>query len=393
MKILYASAIELDCDGGPATHVLEMVRQWHRLGHDVLLLAPPFSRALVGPPGRVRHFPFVGYSLFRRLVSYACLFVLLGWHLARFRPDAVYERQMEYNPFVFWACRLFRVPLFVELNGLMVEDLRQTYAPALAIRAHEMVESGELGFSTGITCTSVRLKEKICGRNAALCRKTLAVPNGVNRALFRPMDRTVCRQTMGLGARVQVLGYVGTFSHLHQPEQAVRSFARVKEEIQDARLLMVGDGPLRKACEQLAQNLGVSSHVIFTGALPYEEVPVAVNCMDVGLVLASRERLEREGVVAFKFQEMLACGCPVVAQFLKTEDSVRHSGVAKMVPVGDEAALDRALIELLRDPAKAAGIAQRALCHVAEHVSWRQSAQLSIDFMNRMIRRVPVTDE
>jgi len=64
-----------------------------------------------------------------------------------------------------------------------------------------------------------------------------------------------------------------------------------------------------------------------------------------------------------------------------------------MVPVGDEAALDRALIELLRDPAKAAGIAQRALCHVAEHVSWKQSAQLSIDFMNRMIRRVPVTDE
>jgi phenylacetate-CoA ligase len=173
----------------------------------------------------------------------------------------------------------------------------------------------------------------------------------------------------------------------------VRSFARVKEEIQDARLLMVGDGPRRKACEQLAHNLGVSSHVIFTGALPYEEIPVAINCMDVGLVLASRERLEREGVVAFKFQEMLACGCPVVAQFLKTEDSVRHSGVAKMVPVGDEAALDQALIELLRYPAKAAGIAERALSHVAEHVSWKQSAQLSIDFMNRMIRCVPVTDE
>jgi glycosyltransferase involved in cell wall biosynthesis len=391
MKILYVSAIELDCDGGPTTHVVEIIRQWNRLGHDVLLLTPPFSRTFAGLPGRVRHFPFVGYSLFRRLVSYQCLFVLLVWHLAHFKPDAVYERQMEYNPFVFWACRLMRVPLFVELNGLIVEDLRQTHAPAPAIRAHEMVESIELGFSTGITCTSARLQEKICARGAALCRKTQAVPNGVNRELFRPMDRADCRQRMGLGARSKVIGYVGTFSHLHHPEQAVRSFGRVSENIPDAKLLMVGDGPRRKGCEQLAQNLGVSSHVIFTGALPYEEVPVAINCMDVGLALASRERLEREGVVAFKFQEMLACGCPVVAQFLKTEDSVRHSGVANMVPVGDEAALDRALLELLDHPVEAARMAERALRYVAEHVSWEKSAQLSVDFMNRIINGISIT--
>ena len=393
MKILYVSAIELDCVGGPTTHVVEVVRQWHRLGHDVLLLTPSFSRTFAGLPDRVCHYPFAGYSVFRRLVSYQCLFVLLVWHLARFRPDAVYERQMEYNPFVFWACRLMRVPLFVELNGLMVEDLRQTHAPAPAIRAHAMVERSELTFSTGITCTSARLKEKICVRGAALCRKTQAVPNGVNRALFRPMDRAVCRQRMGIGARVKVIGFVGTFSHLHQPEQAVRSFARVREEIQDARLLMVGDGPRRKGCEQLAQNLGVSSHVIFTGPLRYEEVPVAINCMDVGLVLASRERLEREGVVAFKFQELLACGCPVVAQFLEPADSVRYSGVAKVVPVGEEAALDRALLELLGNPAEAARMAERALRHVAEHVSWENSARLNMDFISRMIKRGPVADE
>jgi glycosyltransferase involved in cell wall biosynthesis len=393
MKILYVSAIELDCDGGPTTHVVEMVRQWHRLGHDVLLLTPPFSRTFAGLPDRVRHYPFAGYSVFRRLVSYQCLFILLVWHLARFRPDAVYERQMEYNPFVFWACRLMRVPLFVELNGLMVEDLRQTHAAAPAIRAHAMVESRELGSSTGITCTSARLQEKICVRGAALCRKTQAVPNGVNRELFRPMDRVVCRQWMGLGDRLKVIGYVGTFSHLHQPEQAVRSFARVREEIQDVRLLMVGDGPRRKGCGQLAQDMGVSSQVIFTGTLPYEEVPIAINCMDVGLVLASRERLEREGVVAFKFQELLACGCPVVAQFLEPADSLRYSGVAKMVPVGEEAALDRALLELLGNPAEAARMAERALRHVAEHVSWENSAQLNMDFMSRMIKRGPVADE
>lgn len=393
MKILYVSAIELDCVGGPATHVVEMIRQWHRLGHDVMLLAPRFYRAWAGLPDRVRHYPFAGYSVFRRLFSYQCLFVLLVWHLARFRPDAVYERQMEYNPFVFWACRIMRVPLFIELNGVMVEDLRRTHAPAPTILVHRMIESRELAFSAGITCTSPRLKQKICTRSATLCRKTQAVPNGVNRALFRPMDRAVCRKIMGLDPRLKVIGFVGTFSHLHQPEQAVRSLVRVSEENQDAMLLMVGDGPRRKGCERLAQDLGVSSHVIFTGSLPYEEVPVAINCMDVGLVLASRERLEREGVVAFKFLEMMTCGCPVVAQVLEPEESGRYAGVAKMVPVGDEAALERAMLELLGHPVQAAHMAEQALRYVAEQVSWEKSAQLSIDFMNRMIKRGPVADE
>ena len=90
---------------------------------------------------------------------------------------------------------------------------------------------------------------------------------------------------------------------------------------------------------------------------------------------------------------MLACGCPVVAQFLEPAESVRYSGVAKMVPVGDEAALDRALIELLDNPAVVARMAERASRYAAEHVSWEKSAQLSIDFMNRKIKRDPVTDE
>jgi len=393
MKILFVCAIELNTEGGPKTHIVEMVREWHKLGHEIWLLVPFFDQRKIKLPVRIRHYPFAGYSFFRRLVTYVFLFLALIRLLIAVRPAAVYERQMEYNPLIFFACRLLKVPLFVEINGLISEDLRLTGAPDWAIRAHEIVEKKEMAHSTGVMCTSPRLREIICSGNRNLGNKTTFIPNGANLELFRPMDRRFCRDKMGLDPQLRYIGFVGTFSHLHQPEQAVRSFARVREKIHDARLLMVGDGPRRKGCEQLAQNLGVSSHVTFTGLLRYEEVPVAINCMDVGLVIASRERLVREGVVAFKFQELLACGCPVVAHFLKPEESVRYSGVAKMAPVGDEAALDRALFELLGNPAEAAHMAERALRYVAEHVSWEKSAQLSIDFMSRMIKRGPVADE
>jgi len=385
MRILYVTAIELDVDGGPKTHILEILKQWHALGYEVRLLSPRFSHSRLSLTMQVCNYRFIGYSLARRLISYGFLLAALVVQMKRFRPEAVYERQMEYNPVTSWVCRLFRVPLFVEINGLIVEDLQHTGAPALALKIHQIVEAKELSMASGITCTSPRLKEKICGRDKKLNGKITFIPNGVNADLFRPMDRDLCCKQMGLDPRVKYVGYVGTFSHLHQPEQAVRSFSRVHQKIGDSRLLLVGDGPLRRKCEQMARTLGISGDVVFTGRVPYEEVPVAINCMDVGLVLSSRASLERVGVVAFKFQELLSCGCPVVAQFLAPEERRRFSTIAKMVPVADEDALDRALLELLGNPVEAARMAERALRYVAEHVSWEKSARLSVDFMGRAI--------
>jgi len=94
MKILYVSAVELDCVGGPTTHVVEMVRNLHVISNEVLLLTPSFNQSLLKLPThvKIKIYPFIGYSALRRLFSYGCLFIILLWHLLRYRPDAVYER-------------------------------------------------------------------------------------------------------------------------------------------------------------------------------------------------------------------------------------------------------------------------------------------------------------
>lgn len=383
MKILYVTAIELDSEGGPKTHITEMIRHWHQLGHDILLLAPRFDRESLKLPAHIVNFPFGGYSFGRRLITYVFLFFALIRCITRHKPAVVYERQMEYNPFVALACRLMKLPLFIEINGLIAEDLAHTGTANPIVRVHQYIEKKELAAAAGAVCTSSLLRDKLGARNSRTASKLCFIPNGVNLAIFRPMNKGRCRARIGLAADLKYVGYMGTFSFLHQPEQAVESFVYIQEKHPDTRLVLVGDGPRKKNCEKLAAYYGLKKFVIFTGAMKYEDVPVVLNCLDVALGLASRTRLEREGVVAFKFQEFMACGCPTISQYLDPLDYKRFSAFVKMVHVDDKPGLVAAILELLEDPDTGSSMAQRALAYMKDNVSWERSARMSIEFMDR----------
>lgn len=92
--------------------------------------------------------------------------------------------------------------------------------------------------------------------------------------------------------------------------EVYKEFAEVHLESRDNKkphLHLVGDGEKRSAYEQLVQDLGMSDHCTFYGALPPEDMPQMYNQCDF-LVLSSLK--ETFGVVLI---EACACGKPVVS--------------------------------------------------------------------------------
>jgi glycosyltransferase involved in cell wall biosynthesis len=96
-------------------------------------------------------------------------------------------------------------------------------------------------------------------------------------------------------------------------DHSIRAFAKVAERFADARLQVVGDGPLRERLEALAGRLGLNDSVTFTGPVAPEQVRNILAESDIYVqhsIVSPRGSTEGFGVA---IAEASSCGLPVVA--------------------------------------------------------------------------------
>lgn len=85
-------------------------------------------------------------------------------------------------------------------------------------------------------------------------------------------------------------------------------------ELQDLpiRGLIIGDGPGLPWLRQRAQDLGVANRVVFTGRVPYPEIPAYLRLMDVALSTQTNN-LPGQVRTTGKLPEYMAAGCFILA--------------------------------------------------------------------------------
>lgn len=94
------------------------------------------------------------------------------------------------------------------------------------------------------------------------------LPNGIDTEAFARQDperRAALRAELGVGPGEALLGHVGRFSAQKNHEGLLRIFAALLPELPNARLLLLGTGPLMDQARALAGELGISGRVIFAG--------------------------------------------------------------------------------------------------------------------------------
>lgn len=137
---------------------------------------------------------------------------------------------------------------------------------------------------------------------------------GVDTERFYPgCGGAEVRERLGIPTDAAVVVCTARMIKRKGQDTLVKAWPGVLEELPNARLLLVGDGPNRVGVERLASRLGVSDSVIFTGSVPWDEVPAYTDAGDVFAMLC-RTRLfglepEAFGIV---FLEAQACGLPVL---------------------------------------------------------------------------------
>ena len=169
-----------------------------------------------------------------------------------------------------------------------------------------------------------------------------------------------------------IVGTVKALEPTYGVEYLIRSFAllsRKYSETRKLRLVIAGEGRLRRSLEKLARSVGIESQTSFLGGIPHTRVPEVLNTFSVFCALSLRESF---GVAVL---EASACEVPVVVTNTGGLPEVVRDGVTGLiVPPKDLTRTANALERLLVDePFRSAlGVAGRKF--VLENYEWSENA-------------------
>lgn len=143
------------------------------------------------------------------------------------------------------------------------------------------------------------------------------IPTGV-RVAHKPEEdhsQDLYKQ-LGLTPKTPIVMSIGRVASEKNIDDVITAFAQVVEQIPEAKLVIVGDGPARSALESQASDLGIRESVIFVGEVQHEEV---YSYYRLGDVFASASTSETQGIT---FIESITADTPVVAMHSDYMDGI-----------------------------------------------------------------------
>jgi len=248
----------------------------------------------------------------------------LGHYLERHRIQLVHAFDVPSVLFAVPLARCYRVPVVLSSQ-----------------RAHRAL-------TPGITRHLLRLTDRLADGivvNSQAVARELMVEDGVPRSMlhlaYNGID-TSRFQPEGQRARLpwpEPRLVIGTVCAL-RPEKGLptllEAFARLRERCPQARLLIVGSGPMADSLEQRAGQLHLLGACHFQPAV--EEVDPWLRAMDIFVLPSLSEALSNA------LMEAMACGsCALATEVGGNPELVEHGQTGLLFPVGDSNALAAAL--------------------------------------------------
>lgn len=299
--------------------------------HALKIPAAPVARTLIGKQLRV-------------LLSIPAL----SAYLHRHRPDAVVSISNPANVAALWARHLSGtgVPVITCVNVPPSIALRPGRRTLLRVLSRRWYPEADLAIAN-----AGAVARDLEGFVPGLRGKVRTIPNPIDvdriraRAAERPSHPWVSREGSPLVLAVGKL----------KPQKDYPTLLRAFQALDPtARLLVLGEGPLRARLGRLARRLGIAERTCFAGF-----VPNPYSSMARASVLASASRWEG---FSNAIAEALACGCPVAATDCPggVREILADGRFGALVPVGDPHALADALREILDHPPDRAALRARA---------------------------------
>ncbi len=222
-----------------------------------------------------------------------------------------------------------------------------------------IIDNFMLRFVDKIITVSKALEDGLVGRGINR-NKVITIYNGVDSERFSEyFEKTNIRKEFNIDEGDFVIGTICRLVKQKGLEYLIRSMVMILKHYPSAKLLIVGDGPLKKRLQGLALRLQMDKNVIFAGAR--EDIPELLLMMDVFALPSLWEPL------ANAILEAHAASIPVVTTNVDgSPEIIINNRTGLLVEAGNSEKLADAVLYLLRNRDKAAEMAKLAKERIRE---------------------------
>ncbi len=182
------------------------------------------------------------------------------------------------------------------------------------------------------------------------------IPTGIEVSRFQNIRKdnprvSELRQRYDLDPDKKIILSLGRISEEKSVDVILNQMPSLLKAQPNSQLLIVGDGPYMEHILQVTRDLNIEEYVVFTGSIPYDDVPYYYALADV---FVSASKTETQGLTIF---EAMASSCPVIVYDDSNIDGIvidYYSG--RRFNTEDD--LLQTLTETLSQPEKADSMAQ-----------------------------------
>jgi len=285
--------------------------------------------------------------------------------LMRNRVDAVLAEFGPTATLMMGVCKQMGIPLIAHFHGF--DAYRRATLESFGLHYGELFEN-----AAAIIAVSRDMQDQLLSLGAP--RQKLHYNScGVDASAFQGADPLHNPPTFIA---------VGRFVDKKAPHLSLLAFKKVFEKIPDARLVMIGDGPLWEACYQMTKAFRLSDVVELSGPRSQSEVASAMQKARAFIQHSVRTQDGDSEGTPVAVLEAGASGLPVVAtRHAGIKDAVVDSQTGLLVDEGDIVGMAEHMMRLATDAHLAARLGRAA----REWICSEYSMEKSIDNLWRII--------
>lgn len=279
--------------------------------------------------------------------------------LVRNRVDAVLAEFGPTATLVMDACQKLHIPLIAHFHGF--DAYRQQTLETFGRRYKELFD-----ISAAIIAVSHDMQTQLQELGAP-AEKIHYNSCGVEPSLFSGADPLHSPPTFVA---------VGRFVNKKAPHLTLLAFNKTLQTTPEARLVMIGDGPLWGACHQMAHSLGLSDAVHFPGVLSHLDVAHTMQNARAFVQHSLRTHDGDSEGTPVAVLEAGAAGLPVIAtRHAGIKDAVIEGKTGLLVDEGDVAGMAEQMVRLAKDPQLAASLGNSGRDWIKSEFSMQRSIE------------------